>query len=149
MSVPYEIEPQVQIPAAGSPVVVEINWPHRSVISKIIVVQTEGVGENFTVALYNHSQVVDGAQVSDSVGPYVGKVDDDLFRVTPDLQATAGKLIYFSEQATGGYGYVVFNHNEPPGRQKQRENKVYLKITPTGGSAKKYAVALGGMKEVE
>lgn len=151
MGVPYEIAPMVNIPSNGSqPVIVEIDWPDRSVIAKLIVVTTDGVGEAFTAALYNHEQVETGEQVSDSVGPNVGKVPDDCFRVTPDLAAnSAGKLIYFSDQATGGYGYMFFGQKAKAGRQGQRASKLYLKITPLTGTARKYAVVVGGMKEVE
>jgi hypothetical protein len=150
MGVPYEIPPKAGIAATGTPIVEVIDWPDRSVISKIVVVQTEGVMEAFTVALYNHPQVEDGVQVSDSVGGEVGKIPDDCFRVTPDLVAGAGgKLLYFSDEATGGYGYVFYGQKAKDGRQGQRASKLYVKITPTSGGAKKYALCIGGMKEVE
>lgn len=150
MGVPYEIPPQIVSTPNATPVVFDFDWPDRSVISKIIVVQLDGTMEQFTVALYNHSQVQDGEQVSDSVGPDVGRIPDDCFRVSPDIQAnSSGKLMYFSDQATGGYGFVFFGQKSLTGRQGQRERKVYLKISPVGAAAKRFAVVIGGMKEVE
>jgi len=150
VGVPYEIPPMAGIVAAdATPIVVEIDWPDRSIISKIIVVQTGGTGEAFTVALFNHSQVSTGEATSDSVGAEVGLIPDDCYRVTPDLVATAGKLIYFSDQATGGYGYVFFGQKSLVGRQGQRIRKLYLRITPASSSAKTFALVVGGQKEVE
>lgn len=150
MGVPYETKPAVSEEIEGtSPVVIEIDWPDRSVISKIIVVTTHGPGEAFTVALYNHPQVDTGEVTSDSIGEDVGSIPDDLYRITPDLVATAGKLIYFSEQATGGYGFVMFGQAQLDGRQGQKRRKIYMKITPVSGTAKKIGYVIGGMKEVE
>lgn len=148
MGVPYEVVPDIV--EVNGPTVVAIQWPHRSVISKILVTQLEGVGEAFTVALYNHSQVDDGQQVSDSLGSVVGKLPNDMFRVTPDLVATGGKLLYFSEQATGGYGYVFFGQAaKTGGRQGDKNPVLYLKITPVGVGTRRFAYCVGGMKEIE
>lgn len=149
MGVPYEAKPQVNVDIVGQPVVLEFPWPDRSVISKIIVVQTDGVAETFTVALYNHSQVATGNAESDSESP-VGKIPDDCFRVTHDIPSdSAGRLTYFSDHATGGYGFVFKSQEDLAGRQGQSARKVYVKITPAGSGAKKFAVTIGGMKEVE
>lgn len=147
MGVPYEIAPKID--EVNGVTVFEIPWPHRSVISKLLVTQLDGAGENFTVALYNHEQVDTGSPVSDSETPVVGKLPDDMFRVTPDLVASAGKLLYFSEQATGGYGYVFYGQKALDGRQGQREGRLFLKITPVGAGARRFAYCVGGMKEVE
>lgn len=152
MGVPYEIKPMVNVEVLGVPVVVEVDWPNRSVISKIIVTTTEGVGEAFGVTLYNHPQVLDGVQVSDSVGGEgnVGKIPDECFQVTPTLIANnLGRLLYFSDQATGGYGYVFFSQKDLTGRQGQATRKLYVKIWPVGAGVKKVAICIGGMKEVE
>ena len=149
MGVPYETPPQVAEAVAG-PTVIEVDWPDRSVISKIIVVTTEGTGEAFSVALYNHPQVESDEVSSDSIGPDVGRVPDDLYRITPDLVANAaGKLIYFSDQATGGSGYMVFGQARLDGRQGQRQRKIWLKITPVTNTPRKFGYVIGGMKEVE
>lgn len=150
MGVPYEIEPRIVGTPDGDAHVFAVPWPHRSIISKLIVTQLDGTMEQFTVAVYNHSQVETGSQVSDSEGDEVGKIPDDCFRVTPDIQANAaGKVIYFSDQATGGYGYPVFCHESRGDRQGMKVAKVYLKITPVTSAAKRYAFVIGGMKEIE
>lgn len=150
MGVPYEAKPMAGIEVDSVPVVVEVPWPNRSVISKIIVVQTDGVQEAFTVALYNHPQVQTGEVTSDSVGPDIGRLPDDVYRVTPNLVASSGgKLIYFSDQATGGYGYVFFSQKDLAGRQGQKESKLYVKITPVSAGVKSIALCIGGQKEVE
>lgn len=151
MSVPIESAPMVNVQLDGTtPKVIPVDWPHRSVISKIIAVVTDGAADAFTLAIYNHSQVDTGVPVSDSVGSDVGKVPNDLFRITPDLVAGSnGKLLYFSEQSTGGYGYLVFSNEPRPDRQGQRYNKVYVVITAATAGARRISLLLGGMKEVE
>jgi len=149
MGVPYEIQPQSGIDVSNVPVVEAIEWPHRSRITKIVVTQIDGVAEAFTVALYNHPQVSDGSQTSDSVGPDVGPIPDDHYRVTPDLVAVAGKLIYFSETETGGAGFQFFSQKAKDNRQGQRDGKLYVKITPVGAGVKKFCITIGGEKEVE
>lgn len=153
MGVPYESAPKAGIDVAGVPHVEVVEWPHRSRITKVVVTQTTGVPEAFTVALYNHPQVSDGVQTSDSIsdpdGGGVGAIPDDHYRVSDDLVAGAnGKLLYFSED-NGGYGFGFFSQKLKDGRQGQRDSKLYVKITPTGGGAKKFVITIGGEKEVE
>jgi len=150
MGVPYEMAPMANIQVAADPVVVELAWPDRSTISKIIVVQTDGVKANFSVGLYNHSQVKDGTATSDSAQPDVGKIPNDCYRVTHEIPCdSAGQLVYFSDHETGGYGFVFKNMEHNSDRQGQARSKLYLMITPTTAGAKSFAVAIGGVKEVE
>lgn len=148
MGTPYEIPPMAGIPIGGTPVIVEIDYPNRGVISKIVVVQTSGTPEDFKVALYNHPQVMTGEVTSDSIGPDVGRIPDDCYRITPDLEGQAGKLLYFSDEATGGYGYIVFSQKQAPNRQGQGDRKIYAKITPTSSSSKTFALCVGGQKDI-
>jgi hypothetical protein len=130
----------------GDPVVLEIGWPHRSFITKIVVVQTEGVMEAFTVAIFNHSVAATNAVISDSVSPGIGPVPLDCFRVTHDISSDSpGSLIYLSEK-TGSGGFGVFSQEQLPTRSG-RSDRVYLRITPSTSNAKKFAVLLGGEKE--
>lgn len=146
MGAPYEIRPRIEDLVTGNEAV-EVAWPHRSVISKILVKQLDGVGGSFTIALYSHNQVGDGVDMSDSDGSGVGKIPDEMFRVTPDLAATGGVLRYFSEESSGGYGWVFFSHQAAEGRQGQRASKLYVKFT--GAAPGRYAILVGGMKEIE
>lgn len=148
MGVPYEIPPMANIPLAGSPIVVAIDYPNRSVISKIVVVQTAGAGEAFIVELYNHPQVLTGEVSSDTEGSDIGPIPDDCYRITPPLTATNGKLLYFSDASTGGYGYMVYSQKQETSRQGQGSRKIYMKITPTSGAAKRIAICVGGQKDV-
>lgn len=154
MGVPYEIPPMVTDTVTGvGPHVVEIDWPDRSTIQKVIVDTKDGAREAFTVALYNHP-IVDhlGSAVSDSVGEDiddVGEVSNDCFRVSGDLAAGSnGKLMYFSE-SSGSNGFVFFGQKPKAGRQGQRASKLYLVITPVSGGQHRYSLVVGGMKEVE
>lgn len=148
MGVPYEIKPMSNIPLAGTPIVIEIDYPNRCVVSKIVVVQTSGTAENFSVGIYNHPQVMDGDVSSDTDGPDIGPIPDDCYRVTPELTATNGKLLYFSDQATGGYGYTVFSQKQETNRQGQGSRKIYLKITPASSGDKRIAICVGGQKDM-
>lgn len=145
---PYEIPPMAGVAVLGVPIVVEVDYPNRNVISKIIIVQTAGPLEAFTVALFNHPQVLTGEVTSDSAGPEVGRIPDDCYRVTPDLVAANGKLLYFADQASGGYGYLFFSHKTPFDRQGQGTRKLYVRITPVGGGAKLFSICIGGQQSV-
>jgi len=146
MRIPYETRPAVEIPLPdATPVVVPVDWPDRSVITKLVVVTTAGPAEDFTVAAYNHSQVAGGPPAYDDVGPYVGPVPDDCFRVTPDLKATAGRLLHFAAWP----GFVFFSQEPDPGRQGQRRRRLYLKVTPVTATPKRLAVVVGGLTQFE
>ena len=149
MGTPYEIDPQVLPPQAAVPVVYEIDWNHRSVISKILVHRLAGAGE-FTVELFNYP--IENLPMSNNVKTEdkVGRLPEDMFRVTPPITSVGGVDIrYFSDEATGGYGYVFFSQQLLPGPRKQRANKLYVRITPAGGGAHRFAICLGGMLELE
>ncbi len=145
--VPYEMKPQsglvVQGGASGC---FEIGFPSRCYITKIIIEQVGGVGVDFVAALYNHEGVCQGASASDSDGPLTGTLPPNLFRVTPDLQGTAGLLLYFAQAAGAGIGFPFYSHDRRDLRGVDVGNSrlIYLKITPGGSGAKTYAVALGG-----
>lgn len=153
MGTPYEIRPMVTETVVGAtPFIVAIPWPHRSVISKIIIVTKDGVSEAFTAEFFNHPMVDSGEAVSDSDGPEgeVGQIPEECFRVTPPIVAnSSGRIRYFSEESTGGYGYVFYNHKEPNNRQGQREGILYLRLTPVSGGTHRYAIVISGMKELE
>jgi len=148
MSVPYECTPQAGfVVAPGATETFTIDFPSRSVISKIIVIQTDGVPANFSTILFNNAVAADGTNQSESVGDYQGLLPPDLYRVTPTLTATAGKLIYFSETANGGHGFVFFNQDKDtmPNRLGN-PHRLYLQITvPAGGGGNcTFAVTIAG-----
>lgn len=147
MGVPYEIKPQGGLPVTGgSSGCFELRHPSRAHISKIIVKQTSGVQVAFTVALFNHESTCQGESESDSdVTPPstdTGPLPADLYRVTPDLNSnSAGTLIYFSNQDTGGGGFPFIGQDvDALGKGR----KIYVRITPQGTGAKEFAVAIGG-----
>jgi hypothetical protein len=129
----------------GDARVVAVDFPSRTSVSKIIVVQYDGVLADLTVALYNHVSVLEGTEMSDTVGSETGPIPPDCYRVTPDLHGSNGKLIYFSDTATGGYGFIFYSQDrQPPGRQLGNVRKLYVKIAPQGSGAKKFALCIGG-----
>lgn len=149
MAAPYETKPDVLAPQTGA-AVHEIEWPHRSVISKILINHKDG-GGTFTAEFFNYP--IETLPVSDSVGGEgeVGKLSEEVYRVTPVLSSNAdgSNLRYFSEESSGGYGFVFFSHELRADRQGQRTNKLYLRITPASGGSHRFAVCIGGMKEIE
>ncbi len=151
MGVPYEIKPLTNIDVTGQPVVIAIDWPNRSIISKIVVTTQDGAGEAFGVTLYNHEQVDGGAPASASLSEGDNsRIPDECFQVTPKLLANGlGRLLYFSDTGTGGYGFVFYSQTPTPGRQGQHKSKLYLKIEPVSSTPKRLSICIGGTKEVE
>jgi hypothetical protein len=148
--VPYEIRPMagVQI-QGGGPTTVVVEWPSRSVISKVVVIQTDGVLTDFTVELFNRN-VVRGVSDSDSTPPDVGAIPEECYAVGPVFNGVNGVLKYFSDAATGGYGLAFYNQDPTaPGRQGVRPRKLYVRISPAGGGLKTFAICIGGMDAVD
>lgn len=148
MGVPYECTPQGGfVVAPGATGVFTIDFPSRSVISKIIVIQTDGVPANFSTILFNNLIAAGGTDQSESVGDYQGLLPPDLYRVTPTLTASSGSLIYFSETANGGHGFVFFNQDKDTmANRLGNPHRLYLQITvPAGGGGNcTFAVTIAG-----
>lgn len=147
MSIPYECTPQGGfVVNAGATETFTIDFPSRSVISKIIVIQTDGTPANFSVVLFNNAIAAGGTDQSESVGDYQGDLPPDLYRVTPTLSATAGKLLYFSETSNGGHGFVFFNQDKDTmANRLGNPHKLYLQITVPGSSGDAtFAVTIAG-----
>ena len=143
---PYEMRPMGGIAAVGgTPTVVEIDYPSRALIGKIVCVQTEGADQGFTLALFNAEGPAGGVAESETDGDESGVLPEDLYRVTPDLVAASGKVVYFSEESTGGVGFVFFSQERGTSAARLgNARKLYARITPGGSGSKKFALALGG-----
>jgi hypothetical protein len=143
--VPYEIPPRGGLAVVGGqPNVFALDFPGQAVITKIAIVPTGGAPGAFTAALYNANPAALGQDESESTPgtPGAQVLPPDLYRITPDLASTGGKLVYFSEDSTGGYGFLVYNQDLPRNNNLGKLRKVYLEITPAGSG--EFAVALGG-----
>ncbi len=148
MGVPYEIPPISGLQAKGGQAnCFPIDFPSRSILNKLIITQIDGLSPvAFTAALYNSLVACQGQNESESVGAIGGILPPDLYRVTPDLAGTGGKLMYFSETQTGGHGFVFFNQdvNVPEIARLGNMRRIYLIVTPAGTANNVFAVALGG-----
>ncbi len=143
---PYEMPPMGGIEGVGgTPICVEIDYPSRALISKIVCVQTEGADQGFTLALFNAQRPCGGVAESDSLGDETGLLPEDLYRVTPDFTSTDGKIVYFSDESTGGAGFVFFSQEKNTSAARLgNARKLYARITPGGSGSKKFSLALGG-----
>lgn len=148
MGVPYEIKPVglVAVPGGQSKTVL-VDFPARSFISKIVVVQRDGAVDDFTVELFNHADALEGteASASDASGE---KVPLDCYRVCSPLVGTGGRLLYFSDEATGGHGLLFFCQDTDPDRRGQVKRNLYLRITPAGAGNKTFAFCIGGESQI-
>lgn len=148
--VPYEIRPTAGFKAKGGQTTCfPIDFPSRAYLNRLAIVQVDGLPPvAFTAALYNAESACRGQNQSDSlsVGGPADILPPDLYRVTPDLVGTAGKLFYFSETQSGGHGFVFFNQDpaSAPAAKLGNPRKIYLAITPAGAADNEFAVALGG-----
>jgi len=145
MGVPYEIQPMSGIAISGGDTkTVEVIFPSRGYISKVVVQQTNGAEANFTVELFNHKDALEGTEssASDSEGDQ-GKIPLSCRRVGPVLNSDSlGILEYFSESRTGGAGFMFCNMDTPIANRKV--GKLYVRITPGGAGEQTYALTVGG-----
>lgn len=143
--VPYESIPVVGIEVTGGQhVVVEVDFPARAAIDKVVVQQTDGVIANFEVKLFGRNIVL-GNSDSVSDGDSAGQVPESLYQHGPTLSGTNGYLGHFPEVARS---YV----NRDPyaqGRQGMKTRKIYVRISPAGTGPKVFAVIVGGYDAVE
>lgn len=146
MSLPYEIPPLGGLSVNGGiPKVFRVSIPSRCFIDKIICRQTGGEAVNFTLQIFNHESLAYGSQVSDSLGAELGPIPEECYAVTPVLASSeAGKLNYFSDSATGGFGFPFYSQDKPSAkRQGRNPTTAYVRITPEGAGEKIYALCIG------
>lgn len=150
MGVPYEIKPKVFDVPGGQTITLKIDFPARSFISKVVVAQMAGALDDFTVELFNHADALEGTQASDSSSAETGdRVPLDCYRVCNPLTGSGGKLLYFSDEATGGHGLLFYCQDTPRAdRQGQNGRNLYVRVTPSGAGAKKFALCVGGEAQV-
>jgi hypothetical protein len=156
--IPYEIAPLAGIKANGGvSTCIPIPFPSRSIITKLIIVQTDGTPVNFTAALFNSDTACLSESESASGPDGGGDVDllpPDLYRVTPDMTGTSGKLVFMAGAvgstifATGtvisGIGFPFFNQDEPNPSSLGNARVIYLRLTPSGSATNnEFAVVLG------
>jgi hypothetical protein len=127
--------------------IVVLGVPSRVDIVKVVVEQTEqssslsvdeGVGDSFTVDLYNNRQAADNEVVLDATGHPVGR---KCFQVMPQLAGTSGLARYDAANTPGGCGYPFFNQD--PNQQtavtgvadrlQQNQRVLYVVIEGTDG----------------
>jgi hypothetical protein len=140
MGRPYECPPQLNIPCQpGVTTWVEIGFPSRSTITKIILVQQGPIREvPIVLALYNRATVMSNGSLSLDMDQGTGNAHPDLFRVTDDLTGI-GKIKYFADKASGGNGYDFYSQDEQrPGREFGNNRMLYAAITTPPGSGETY-----------
>lgn len=149
MSVPYETAPFVVEVGGGQVKTVQVNFPSRSLITKVIVKQIDGALGAFELDLYNHADALEGNEASQSADSGE-RFPLDVYRVSPDgatvFTADAnGYLEYFSEFSSGGHGLMFFCQDESPAnRSKKNQPNLYVRISPSGSGDKKFVVVIGG-----
>lgn len=138
-TVSYENPPEGGLRVAGgSSACFAIPYPARCMLSKILVIQTEGDKIDFDVDLFNHSMACGGDSISDATPPFTGILDEELFRVYATLSSDApGHLAkYFAANE------CTFFNQDPEG-PAGKIRKIYVKISPEGSGDKTFAVVIG------
>lgn len=148
MGVPYETKPEAGVVVPGGQTkTLLLDFPARSLVSKIVVVQTAGTFDDFTVELFNHRDALEGTADSDSSSDSESglRVPLDCYRVGGPKTGTGGKLLYFSDDATGGAGLMFYCQDPPKAdRQGQIPRNLYVRISPAGAGDKTFAIVVGG-----
>ena len=151
MSVPYEIKPIGGIVCpGGQTVVIKVKFPPRSFVSKLVVIQMSGSTEDFTVEMFNHANAEEGTPGSLSASDEAGNdIPLDCYRVGSPKIGTNGKLLYFSEESTGGHGLSFFCQDvERADRKGQVQSNLYIRIRPAGTGNKTFALVVGGESQI-
>lgn len=131
MSQIYETAP-IAVDVAGAPVFLEVPFPSRISVKKVIVVQTAGALEDFTVELFNN-----GSVMALTPGPPMVP-GEELYRVCPPLHSDAPGLL-----SRLGEDFVFYSHEETQDRPTVNRRVLYVRITPTSPAPKTYNVLLG------
>jgi len=137
MSVPYETSQGGLHVTGGDVGCFEIPFPSRVYLTKIVVVQTAGVPVNFDVDIFNRGDVCMGSSLSEEGEP----LPESLFKVTPTLNGVAGILEEFN-----GNGYSF--HNQDTVVNGKTKGALYLRISPSGGGVKEFAVSLAAKSDL-
>lgn len=144
MGVPFNLKPQGGLVVSGvQATCFALDIPSRCFISRLIVQQVSGPipSSDFIVDLYNSENACRGESESDSVGD-TGQLPPELYRVAPPLVGVGGLLRYFSEESTGGAGFVFVGGDKD---RLGKSRKLWMKITPAlGGADRTYGVSVGG-----
>ena len=152
MGVPYEINPipDVEVEAGETEVWLEVEFPTRTIISKVVVIQTDGGANDFTVELFNSAKPRDGLPAG---------VPEEMYLVGNPMVGTNGRLIHFSDDATGGHGLAFFSLDpRPAGRVISVGIPIlYIRITVSDGDSISspgeqplvFCVGVGGEVQVE
>lgn len=154
MGVPYETKPKAGIVIPGGETeTLTVPFPPRSLISKVVVIQTAGAMDGFTVELFNHVDSLEATKLSESSSdPEThASIPLDCYRVGSPLSVPSGqsRLFYFSDEATGGHGLLFFCQDSPRAdRRGQNMPNLYLRITPNGSGSKTFAFCIGGESQL-
>lgn len=145
MSVPYEIQPAPGniLEAGDTEVWVELDFPSRAFVSKVVVTQQGGT-DAFSVELYNSKRVRDALLPAGVAARH--------YKVGPTMAGVSGVLEYFSDSATGGHGFSFYSLDAPDATRIQGvgQRKLYVRIFLSGaaGADKTFCVSVGGEQQV-
>ena len=143
MATPYESKPKGGLVcASGATTCFAIDFPSRVLLTKLIVVQTDGTHATFTVDLFNNEDGCAGTATTDADGNAIG---DDCYRVcaqqtSADVDSVETLVHYFNPE-------VVF-YNQDAAHNLGQNRKIYVKIDPSGGGDTTYSVVIGGLSDV-
>lgn len=152
MGLLYESPPRGGIQVmGGTSHVVELPFPSRSRVTKIVVEQTDGVVVGFDVDLFNHAGAARGNNQSESDGAETGRIGAHCYRVANTLHGSGGLLAYFSEESTGGAGWAFVSQDPPDATRGNRGNQrtLYVRISAQGSGAKTFSLCVGGESSVD
>lgn len=112
--------------------------PSRSVLHRLIVVQTAGSMDSFDVTLFSSRDAALGNPVVLDGVSY----PPELFALHPKLTGTGGQLYflaYWSNSSSMAFGPVpMYSHEKSSLGQLRR---IYLRIAPSGTGSKTFAAA--------
>ena len=135
MSIPYTAIVSAQTLPSAANSTVTVNVPNRGIVTKLIVKQTSGTLEGYTVDLYSRIEAANGD---------LDTFENDLYKLMS--QVTVASSASVTEQYALVSSYV--NEDDRDTILEKPLNRLHLRINPAGTGNKNFEIAITVTAEV-
>ena len=135
MSIPYTAIVSAPVLPSGTNNTVTVSVPNRGIVTKLIVKQTSGTLEGYTVDLYSRIEAANGD---------ADTFENDLYKLMS--QVTVASLAAVTEQYALVSPYV--NEDDRNAVLEKPLNQLHLRINPSGSGNKNFEIAITVTAEV-
>ena len=114
------------VSVGSAAIVVEVDRPEDSSLKKLVVKQTSGSLDGFSVTVYTNNNAANGSGTP------------ELYKIFDSLTVAAGSDL--AERYVDVPGYTIYDPDQASGQQP---TKVWVRIEPAGTGDKNFSVAVG------